>query len=779
MTMMRFLPFACTLLPMVCLADPILDSFYVENAGRTLRRLSTDILPENAFFMVHGPSLAKGAENANAALMEMLAEKSTYNFITLTLRCHPELGDAEIVAEVKKVIEVAHRHGIQVGVDIDPRIARREFLRRWPDEMQRVVVAAKGETYASGRAQATLVAKGHGDHMCAGSPMGYDPVSASPLVAYAVRFSGGAIEPGSVRKVPVRTVANSTFKLVVEAEGLADGETLVAFGEFRLFSCDVYSEHLLPFTRELMERYKGYGADGAMRDEWGFPSPSEDGFRDGRAFWYSPGYAAAYAKRTGRNLVDDFIVMAYPAQGDDSLRRRLAGEYMYLNFLRNAEIEEDMYATSKRLWGADCYVTKHPTWYAQLEYHNIWHDGIDWWRAKRDWAQSDETVPRCALLGMMRKFGGPNWMNEWYAGTPASYQTNIWRYAVAGARMVVHPLFGPNPWKMFPDDPVRANCYYHEPILTPDFIRAQGRIRLLNLMTRGQVVSQAAVVFGHKRAINFTDEKTWLPGESDLGIKNWRTIDWGGGLAADFWKAGYFADLFPSDEFSYGTFTVDADGYLRVGTQAYPVVVFTHLDADDVAAFRRLADGKALKTKVFAWDASGLPGATKLAANESAEAIAYLDSIKAIRQPKAVGKRESWSKAWQGDVIPEGDGTTVLTDGTVMCVKGGHPDLAGDDISGILYLGSAKIEYAAKGVFAARVDKTGNLLGLAAGGATRVKGAGVDVTLDAPEDFALYRLSDGKMAGVWQATDGEASIPTLLKPLAESWSKLILPIEKP
>ena len=380
---------------------------------------------------------------------------------------------------------------------------------------------------------------------------------------------------------------------------LADGETLVAFGDFRLHSCDVYSEHLIPFTRELMERYKTLGADAAMRDEWGFPSPSEDGFRDGRCFWYSPGYAAAYAKRTGRTLADDLIVMAYPAKGDDSLRHRLAGEYMYLNFERNAEIEEDMYATSKRLWGEDCFVTKHPTWYGQLEYHNIWHDGMDWWRAKRDWAQSDEAVPRCALLGMMRKFGGPNWLNEWYSGTPASYHTNIWRYAVAGARMVVHPLFDPQPFKMFPNDPDRANRYYHEPILTPDFVRAEGRIRLLNLMTRGQVASQAAVVFGHKRTINFADKATWLPGESDLGIKNWRTIDWGGGLAADFWKAGYFADLFPSDEFSYGTFTVDADGYICVGTQAYPVVVFTHLDADDVASFEKLTAGKVLKTKAF------------------------------------------------------------------------------------------------------------------------------------------------------------------------------------
>lgn len=750
--------------------------FYAENVGKTVRRLPTWICPEDAFVMIHGESFRPGAENANAALMEMLAEKGTYNFVTLTLRCHPELGDAETEREVKKVIEVAHRHGIGVGKDLDPRIARREFLRRWPDDVQRVIVAEKGETYASGKAVASISAKVHGDHMAAGTLFRYEPTSASLFAAYAIRFDGDCVVPGSVRKVAAKVVAQSAAHLVVEAEGLAAGETLVAFGDFRLHSCDVYSEHLIPFTRELMERYKTLGADAAMRDEWGFPSPSEDGFRDGRCFWYSPGYAAAYAKRTGRTLADDLIVMAYPSKGDDSLRYRLAGEYMYLNFERNAEIEEDMYATSKRLWGNDCFVTKHPTWYGQLEYHNIWHDGMDWWRAKRDWAQSDEAVPRCALLGMMRKFGGPNWLNEWYSGTPASYHTNIWRYAVAGARMVVHPLFDPQPFKMFPTDPDRANRYYHEPILTPDFIRAEGRIRLLNLMTRGQVASQAAVVFGHKRAINFADKATWLPGESDLGIKNWRTIDWGGGLAADFWKTGYFADLFPSDELASGTFAVDDAGYLRVGTQAYPVVVFTHLDADDVAAFHRLTDGKALKTKVFVWDADGLSGATALAKNEATEAIAYLDAAGAVRQPVAIGKRESWSKAWQGDILPEGDGTTTLTDGTVQRVKGGFPNLAGDDIAGTLDLGPAKVEYAAKGVFAARADKNGRLVGLAAGGATRIKGLGIDLTLEKPEDFALYRLPSGDCVGVWQTADPRHDMPKSLKKLAASWIRLELPV---
>lgn len=480
-----------------CGREAPLVRFWNENAGKSVRRLPTWICPENAFFMIHGESLKPGAEKANTALMKCLAEKGTYNVVTLTLRCHPELGDAEIENEVRKIVEVAHANGIEVGMDIDPRIARREFLRRWPDAMQEVVIAAKGETFASGKAVARLTAKSHGDHMVAGTLTRYDPVSANLLSAYAVRFEGEKIASGSVRKIPAKVASNVALNMVVEAEGLQPEETLVVFGAFKLFSCDVYSEHLISFTRELMARYKAIGVDGAMRDEWGFPSPSEDGFRDGQCFWYSPGYAAAYTKRTGRKLEEDFIEMAYPRTGNDSLRYRLVRDYMYLNFERNAEIEEDMYATSKRLWGDDCYVTKHPTWYGQLEYHNIWHDGMDWWRAKRDWAQSDETVPRCALFGMMRKFGGPNWLNEWYAGTPESYTTNLWRYAVAGARMVVHPLFDPRPFEKFPNEPEKANCFYHEPILTPEFIRAHGRIRLMNLMTRGQPAAQAAVVFGH------------------------------------------------------------------------------------------------------------------------------------------------------------------------------------------------------------------------------------------------------------------------------------------
>ena len=289
MTTMRLLSFACSLLlSAVCLADPVLDSFYAENAGKTLRRLSTDILPENAFFMIHNPSLKPGAEESNVAAVEMLARKGTYNVITLTLRCRPELGDERIVKEVKRIAEAAHRHGIKVCMDLDPRIARREFLRRWPEDAQSVVnsgvVAA-----TNGTATVTVTCRNRGDHMSVGSEGGYYPTSSSPLAVYRARFDAqGRIDMASVVKLTngqYRVESAEPAKLTLSASSLENGESLVVFGEFRLNSCEVFSKNLIPFTRELMERYRRLGVDGAMRDEWGFPPPSDEGFCDGGSFW--------------------------------------------------------------------------------------------------------------------------------------------------------------------------------------------------------------------------------------------------------------------------------------------------------------------------------------------------------------------------------------------------------------------------------------------------------------------------------------------------------------
>ena len=41
----------------------------------------------------------------------------------------------------------------------------------------------------------------------------------------------------------------------------------------------------IPFARELMERYKKLGADGGMRDEWGFIPDHKPSLR---RFWWSP-----------------------------------------------------------------------------------------------------------------------------------------------------------------------------------------------------------------------------------------------------------------------------------------------------------------------------------------------------------------------------------------------------------------------------------------------------------------------------------------------------------
>lgn len=68
--------------------------------------------------------------------------------------------------------------------------------------------------------------------------------------------------------------------------------------------------------------------------------------------------------------------------------------------------ESEFYAMNRRVFGEDVYVTKHPTWHTGFRGSEFMHNGLDWWTARRDFAQSDETVPLPCILGMARKTDG-------------------------------------------------------------------------------------------------------------------------------------------------------------------------------------------------------------------------------------------------------------------------------------------------------------------------------------------------------------------------------------
>ena len=734
----------------VASGDP-LARFWRENDGKTVRRLPVDVLPENAFWGFNTRDFPDGMKAFSRMVDEGFAN-STYNCVTLTLRCNPELGDAETMAAAKAFFAKARAVGVKAYMDVDPRIARREFFARWPNERQGIAAVVTAVP-TNGVASFAHTFKDATDHMTGGARNSYRPLAARVAAAFAAhRRADGTLDLSQRRPVGVapdvsvrerREESGGGYMdradaiVAGKATGLAGDETLVVVAVADYYSIDVFSPHLIPFARELMERYKKLGADGGMRDEWGFIPDHKPSLR---TFWWSPHFEAAYRAACGRSLMDDFPLMACGPKGD-AARAAAIGAFMRLILARNVEIEQDFYATDKRLFGADTYVVKHPTWHSSVCPQEYFHNGLDWWQARRDWAQGDENAPIYVLNALAKKWGGPVWLNEGYTATPERNVFRVWTYALCGGRQVYHGLYGnPAEMKKYSEMPwEESRVRRSTDLLAPGNVTAQSRVRLPNLITRAQVDSPVAFIFGHERLVDWSGD-----GWNDHGERQML------GLLAQ----GWWCDAYPASECALGTFAVDAEGCLRVGRQRYLAVMLHNLSGDEKRAFDAIAGGRALKTRVFG-------------GNDGEAVKTYLQQAGAVRQPCVKGKTQA------GYVYPEPDGTLRLIDGTAIRIRADWSHPRGLAISEMLESNGTKVSVMAEGLCAVRAEK-GQVTALAAGGLTRAEGPGLVLALDRPEDVVLLKIG-GEWRGIWQTPAADKPVPDHLAALTPHWIRLLLP----
>ena len=700
-----------------------------------MNRLPIDVLPENVF---------EGFGNANffdpsfadidRVRLDYYASNSTFNVITLTLRCAPDLNDPRTKEKVRAFTDLAHARGMKVMMDIDPRIARHAFLAAHPDECERVVQVVRVKPDGGGKATASAARKEQlNDHMSWGSSKAYDATDASLLGGWAVRADG------SKRRLQPFVTERTVNSCTAECAGLSADEDFVALFEFRLYSIDVFSPLLLPYTRQLMETYRELGVDGAMKDEWGHPpSYSFDPlFEKNVAHWYSPHYAEAYAKSTGgRVLAEDLVEMTYG--GPDA--EAMVDAYNRVNLERNVAIERNHYYTVKELFGDDAYVTKHSTWWGSLEWPEFRHDGLDWWQAKRDWAQTDETTAVPVMLSLSKKFG-KGWLNEGYQDAPEKYAAKLWQYALAGGRMVYHGVF-PSSGARYADCSPRERALATKfDILKANGAVAQSRIRLANVLSGAVADSPVAFVFGHMNLMN------WLKKDA-YG-------DWGADKVAALTSQGWLTDAYPSSELK--NFTVDSEGWLRMGAQRYSAVVLYHPDNEDDRAFQACLS-RTTRTRCFRLDKQ----------DGVASILSYLENESgAGRQPPVC-----CNGSWDMSQYPDADGTLRLVDGTLERFKG-IESTTGDPITGVLEAGGRKVSYRAVGFFGMRA-KGGQVEAFGGAQVSEVEFDGLKLRLDVPEDFVLKRDGLG-WYGILQHRDVSRPIPKALLSITSRWTHLVAP----
>ncbi|MCX6894718.1 MAG: hypothetical protein NTZ16_04295 [Verrucomicrobia bacterium] len=430
---------------------------------------------------------------------------------------------------------------------------------------------------------------------------------------------------------------------------------------------------------------------------------------------------------------------------------------------RTTEIEQAYYRAAKTTFGPKAFLAAHPTTFPVLDSREFERDGLNWWTATRDFAQTDETTPYCARTSLAKKFGGAVWFNQWYDKTPESYERGIWSYALAGGRMNFHLLF---PLPM-------TGAKMHKVLLRTKVLAADCRIRLLNLISDAPVDCPVAVIFGHAGAMNWAG-----PAYNNTGTE----------LTDALWRAGIYADLIPSSEIGDPTLRVGKDGYIWYGKQRYEAVALHQPEFENAATakfFQQCANGKTALYRLGDWTKNfdgkpfsgnaALPARMKALPDTAACASAILAEVQrrgCEPQTPATKTFPLWNKIGRTTVDMPSSGRCRLTDGTVILASGEN-DVMGDPIQKTLKVQGQDVTFDAVGVAAVRLDKHGKVEAMAAGALKKFKAGDMSIELATPADVALWKDARGKWHGVLQGYAG--AVPEALAKITKHWTRLTVP----
>jgi len=746
----------------ICLLSLLLSiQAWGEEAVSASLRLPDGVPPVLGCWFWHD---AEFESDGYKAFVDIISRHSPYDLLTTSLRIPlKEVTDRDVHDRIVEAAAYAREHGLSVVMDLDVRLARKAFQDRYPDELQQMVILHEVPLRAGGETRIETKSRELTDHYT-GRTTPYISLEGSLLRVYSYRCGPAGIDPDTLKEITsscsLTEASTQAVTVTVPPQKDAGDRYACAIVAFTHFCPDVFAPHLTVFQRDILRQYADAPLAGACKDEWGFP-PCFDGNPQKDEYWYSCFEAEEYAERTGgRDLLADFLLMHRGIAGLERERIAAINRFMKISLERNGGIERDFYVAVKETFGPKAMVATHPTWWPYPDLREFKKNGLDWWAAPRDWAQTDETTPFVVRTSLAKKWGSPVWYNMYYSSKKEDYERHVWTHALGGGRINYHPLY-PH------DGTILENS---AALLRGDLMRADCRIRLLNFITRSPLDCPVAVIFGHAGAMNWAG-----PAYNDVGME----------IADAFWRAGYPADLIPSSEIENGSLAITSEGWLHYGPQCYTAAVLYHPEFENPGTAEFLKKAAKGKTKMFQlgdWtrDFEGNPFDGNAALAESVTLVtenqAVLSEVckalgeKAITpQTPALARLEAFAEPSN---CPPTEGFCRLVDGTMIWAAG-TKNVRGDSFDITFEIEGRKVNMEAVGIAAIRPDAAGRLEALAAGELKHVGMEGFELSLDTPADMALWRDTDGQYHGVIQGYEGP--IPSALLEITTDWLRLALP----
>lgn len=699
--------------------------------------------------------------------IDQASKHSCYNLLTTAIRLRGrDITDIDVHDQVKQAVEYAKQKGIGIALELDPRLASRKFEALYPDELQESLWLEEIPLSDGTPVEAVIRSVTLSDHMT-GSRTPYIPLKSFLSRVYAYQKTSEEISPETLTDITreCEVIVSSKDSIVVRLPANRENKGLHAcvMATFTYLTPDVFAPHLMEFTRSIIRNYSDVPLAGGMRDEWGFPpSFPADRMVSGNHFWYSRHYAAAYAKKTGgRELLEDCLLMSIGIKGKEQQRYMAINHYMELNRQQNTLLENDFYKTIKEVFGPDAAVVTHPTWYPYPDRFESKKNGLYWWTARRDWAQTDEITPFGVRTALAKKWNSPVWYNQYYSTTGSDYEEEIWSYALAGGRLNYHPLY--------PSKEKRAER--HTKLFIGDLMCAESKIRLLNFISNSPLDCPVAVVFGHQAAINQAG-----PSFDDVGME----------LLNSLWHAGIPTDLIPSSEIKEGSLYIDPNGRIKYGKQQYAAVILYNPEFEKTSTadfFHQASRGSAKLFRMGNWtmdfDGNTFDGNSALPkqmiVGKDIQTIVSAVS-KELRKQK-IDLQTPATRLSEGfgyiSNTPPTQGYARLIDGTLIQVSG-KDNPAGDPIHTTKKIGKYTVLFDAVGVAAVRLDKEGQVEALAASGLKHFKTKDFIIDLEERIDLAFWKNDNGEIEGIIQGYERE--IPEELLKITSKWTFLTVPI---
>jgi hypothetical protein len=719
-------------------------------------RLSNQYLPE---FGVQNWREEDFFTDKYIQMIDEANEKTPYNFLIPFLRFpNYEVVDTIVHDYVKRVAEYAVLKNVQIVPDLDIRNARRAYRAKYPDELQKMLRLKETGLQNADATEVIIRSIDLNDHYSGGALTHHIPLEGNLLRVYAYKKSETGIISETLRDITDDCVTSyaTADSISIKIPAQTDFTHASALVAFTHLYPDIFGPHLMAFQREIIEQYKDVPLIGVCKDEWGFPPYYPRFFREGlHDFWYSEHRAKAYAENTGgRDLLADCLLMAVGEQNKESERKAAINRFMEMSRVRHTALEVDFYNTVKSVFGKDAAVTVHSTWWPYPDKCEFLKNGLDWWTAKRDWAQTDEVTPYAVRTALCKKWDSPVWYNMYYK---MDIVPQMWSSALGGGRIDYLP---------------------YQSLFHPEVMLGECRIRLLNFITESPMDCPVAVVFGHYGAMNWAG-----PYYDDTGM----------GLVDSLWYTGYPTDLIPTTEITNGSLKIDEDGIIRYGKQAYAAVVLYNPEFENTAVadfFNKASKGNTALFRIGEWteDFDGKPingnqmlPASMTVANNIQEAFIKvcrtLEEKNIQKQTPATGILDNTYFQLRDfehtSCAPPTTGFSRMIDGTVIHIAG-TKNISGDTIHAEFKINNHDVFVDAVGVAAVRLDKNGSPKALAAGGLKSFKTGNFEIQLNDRVDMALWKNINGKWQGVIQGWDGD--IPDVLLQITSDWSRLNVPV---